>query len=65
VASDHRLPTEVPKDEIALRMEGFEGDLKFLDRQYLSGMFRLPKHLKSIKKDVGKIIRDGAPLIVV
>jgi spermidine synthase len=65
VASNHNLPTEVPMDEIALRMEGLHGELKFLDSQYLPGMFRLPRHLKAIKNEVGRVIRDGEPLIVI
>ncbi|UCF88273.1 MAG: polyamine aminopropyltransferase [bacterium] len=65
VASDRWLPLDVPVEEMALRMENFDRGLQFLDPEYLPGMFRLPKHLKVIKNDVGRVIRDGKPLIVI
>jgi len=65
VASHRHLPLEIPMDEMALRMEDLDGSLKFLDPDYLAAMFRLPKHLKSIKTEVGRVIRDGEPLIVI
>jgi spermidine synthase len=65
VASEHHLPPQIPEDEMTLRMEGLNGDLKFLDPEYINAMFRLPKHLKRTKEDVGSIIRDGEPLIVI
>ncbi len=65
VASDHHLPPQIPEDEMILRMEGLSSDLKFLDPEYLDAMFRLPKHLKRTKDEVGRIIRDGEPLVVI
>lgn len=65
VASDHLLPLDIPAKNMALRMENLDGSLQFLDPDYLPGMFRLPKHLKAIKDAVGRVIRDGEPLIVI
>jgi len=65
VASDHHLPTELSMEEAGRRMEDLAGDLRFLDPPYLSGMFRLPRHLKALKGEAGRVIKDGEPLIVI
>jgi spermidine synthase len=65
IGSDRLRPLEIPVEELTRRMDSLDGDLRFLDPGYLTAMFRLPKHLKDIKYDVGRVIRDGEPLIVV
>jgi spermidine synthase len=58
------LPTMDPA-LLSERMEPIQGQLKYLDPHFLPSLFSIPKHLKENKEEVGRIIRDGEPLIVI
>lgn len=65
VASDHHLPADIPAGELALRIEALAAGLRYLDAGYLPSMFAIPGHIREIKGETGRVIRDEEPLIVV
>ena len=65
LAGDGSLLPELGAELISERLEPVSQHLKYLDPEFMPAMFDLPKHLKEGKKKVGRIIRDGEPLIVI
>ncbi|UCF30607.1 MAG: fused MFS/spermidine synthase [bacterium] len=65
LASLGKLPPEVPEGERSKRLASLKGGLRFLDAGYLPAMFNQPKYQKENRGKVGRVIRDGKPLIVI
>jgi spermidine synthase len=64
LASTGALPTEHHPDELRLRLEPLEDHLRFVTADHLPCLFNLPKYQREAKKRMGRIIRDGEPLVV-
>ncbi len=64
LAGNSPILPDIAPSLISDRMEPLQRQLRYLDPHFLPSMFSIPKHLKNSKKEVGRIIKDGEPLIV-
>ena len=65
MASDSPLLPDTDPALISKRMEPLADQLRYLDADFLPSIFQIPKYLKENRDDIGRIIRDGEPLIVI
>ena len=65
LASTGKLPSELPVSDMKARLASLNGNLRFLSADYLPAMFNLPKYQRENRGKVGRIIKDGEPLIVI
>ena len=65
LAGDSPLLPAMSTALISKRMESIQEQLRYLDAQFLPSMFYLPRHLKETRDELGRIIWDGEPLIVI
>ncbi len=65
LAGDGPLLPSLDPDELSRRIAPVRDLLRYLDEETLRTVFTIPRHLKENKSEVGRIIRDGEPLIVV
>jgi spermidine synthase len=65
LAGDAPLLPSLDPVELARRIAPVRDQLRYLDEETLRANFTIPRHLKENKERVGRIIRDGEPLIVI
>jgi len=65
LAGDSPLLPAADPDILERRIKPLAKELKYLDADFVKSMYSIPKHLKNNKKEEGRIIRDGEPLIVI
>jgi len=58
------LPAVAP-EILQERIKPLAQELRYLDLDFIPAIFSIPKHLKDAKRSIGRIIRDGEPLIVI
>jgi len=65
LAGDAAVLPAIDPSILERRIKPIAEELRYLDPHFLPSMFSIPKHLKDNKQEVGRIIRDGEPLIVI
>lgn len=65
LASNSPLLPAINPDILESRIKPIAKELRYLDPDFIQSMFAIPKHLKENKEEVGRVIRDGEPLIVI
>ena len=65
LASNSPLLPAINPDILESRIKPIAKELRYLDPDFIQSMFAIPKHLKENKEEVGRVVRDGEPLIVI
>ncbi len=65
MSGDTLLLPAMSQAEITSRFLPLGDQLRYLDETFVASLFSIPKHLRDTRKEVGRIIRDGEPLIVI
>jgi spermidine synthase len=65
LAGEAGLLPSLPDATVQSRLSCVENDLKYIDLDTMRSIFTIPKHLREMRDDVARIIRDGEPLIVI
>ncbi|MEE8547397.1 MAG: polyamine aminopropyltransferase [bacterium] len=65
LAGDSPILPRIDSEVVSRRLSDMVSELRYLDPQFIPSMFAIPKHLQGNKETVGRIIRDGEPLIVI
>ena len=65
LAGDSTILPALDPALVSERITPLQDQLRYLDPGFLPSIFSIPKHLKENKDEVGRIIRDGEPLIVI